>query len=129
MRSTEHLTCQRLDTGCHAPGHVACHHAMQRTPPISQARLESSTLSCLTRSGHPRSTDHEYSTTRPQTDPVMSDAITPGGHLLVVGHTVCNSTRQPKLKLIGTKPDAEHTANITCLWFLDVPSVTSITNI
>src|SRR3954470_13549110 len=34
--------------GMHAPGHVACHHAMQRTPPISQARLESSTLSCLT---------------------------------------------------------------------------------
>src|SRR3954470_8706533 len=69
------------------------------------------------------------STTRPQTDPVMSDAITPGGHLLVVGHTVCTSTRLPKLKLIGTKPDAEHTANITCLWSLDVPSVTSITNI
>src|SRR5436189_6454098 len=68
------------------------------------------------RSGHPRSTDHEYSTTRPQTDPVMSNAITPGGHPLVVGHTACTSTRHPKLKLIGTKPDAEHTANITCLW-------------
>src|SRR5436190_6803782 len=73
------------------------------------------------RSGHPRSTDHEYSTTRPQTDPVMSDAITPGGHLLVVGHTVCTLTRQPKLKLIGTKPDAEHTANIPCLWFFGRP--------
>src|SRR3954462_10786852 len=113
--------------GCHAPGHVACHHAMQRTPPISQARLESSTLSCLTLL-RPSSTGYEYSTTWPQTDPLMSDAITPGGHLLVVGQTMCTSTRQPKLKLIGTKPDAEHTANITCLWFLDVPSVTSITN-
>src|SRR5436190_16518099 len=40
---------------------------------------------------------------------VMSDVITPGGHLLVVGQTADTSTRQPKLKLIGTNPDAEHT--------------------
>src|SRR5436189_6283891 len=53
----------------------------------------------------------------PKQNLVMSDAIMPGGHLLVVGQTMCTSTRQPKLKLIGTKPDAEHTTNITCLWF------------
>src|SRR3954463_2265260 len=88
------------------------------------------------RSGHPRSTDHEYSTTRPQTDPVMSDAITTGGHLLVLGHTVCTSTRQPKLKLIGTKPETHwdearrgaHSRHYVSV-VLDVPSVTSVTNI
>src|SRR2546430_11468425 len=78
------------------------------------------------RSGHPRSTDHEYSTTRPQTDPVMSDAITAGGHLLVLGHTVCTSTRQPKLKLIGRSP-TRSTQPTLSVCGLDVPSVSSIT--
>src|SRR3954463_5076546 len=65
----------------------------------------------------------------PKQTHVMSDAITPGGHLLVVGQTAYPSTRQPELKLIGTKPDAEHTGQHYVSVVFDVPSVTSIINI
>src|SRR5438270_13797057 len=65
----------------------------------------------------------------PKQTHVMSDAIMPGGHLLVVSPTAYPSTRQPELKLIGTKPDAEHTGQHYVSVVLDVPSVTSITNI
>src|SRR5437588_9814270 len=61
----------------------------------------------------------------PKQNPVMSDAITPGGHLLVVGQTAYPSTRQPELKLIGTKPDAEHTGQHYVFVVLYVPSVSS----
>src|SRR5205809_92992 len=65
----------------------------------------------------------------PKQTHVISDAITPGGHLLVVGQTAYPSMRQPELKLIRTKPDAEHTSEHYVSVVLDVPSVTSFTNI
>src|SRR4051812_1054950 len=64
----------------------------------------------------------------PKQTHVMSDAITSGGHLLVVGQIADTSTHQPKLKLIGTKPGAEHTGKHYVSMVLNVPSVTSITN-